>query len=296
MLYDRHLHSFAVVAEEGSLSKAASRLFISQPALTQQINLLEEELSVALFHRTNRGVTLTAAGEALYKDAGRIMALCDKAVGQVRDIASRVSGSLHIGARPDIASSVLKRVCHEFAVRHPDVEQVFTSMPVDDLICAVADGTVDVSAFYDTNLPRRDEVSFVHLATEPVVFLVHPDNKLVHKETITLMDLTGVTVALVAEGKTRNADEVRRLISASGLSITVVDRDKDRATRIRNGLDCAVTTAPAGIADFFAPLVAIPMSQAVYAELGLICPRESTPVVSCFLDVARELYEVESRV
>lgn len=82
----RHLRYFIAVAEELHFGRAALRLNISQPPLSQQIQLLEQEIGARLFARTNRSVRLTAAGEQFYKDASLIL----QQVGQAADKAARL--------------------------------------------------------------------------------------------------------------------------------------------------------------------------------------------------------------
>jgi DNA-binding transcriptional LysR family regulator len=290
MLYDRHLESFIAVAEEGSLSKAATRLYISQPALTQQINLLEENLGASLFIRTNRGVKLTSAGEALLKDSKKIITLCEKTVSQVRDAAAQLGGLLRLGVRPDIQSVILHTALSAFAKYFPAVTQEFVSLQVDDLIPAVVDGRIDICEFYDTKLPGREDVGFLSLQKERMVFLVHPDDPLARRTAIALRDLSDAKVALVGEDKTTGTDELRRKITSSGLPINLVTRDRDCAIRIRNGLERAITTAPEGIASYFTPLVPIPMSEDIFTNLGFIHPLDPSVPVTSFLELAREVF------
>lgn len=68
-MYNPQLETFIQAADSGSFSKAAEKLFISQTAVTKQINLLEDNLGIKLFNRTHRGLTLTDAGKSLYSDA-----------------------------------------------------------------------------------------------------------------------------------------------------------------------------------------------------------------------------------
>ena len=79
-MYIQQLATFIQVAEAGSFGKAAEILFISTPAIVQQINLLEERCGFPLFNRTNRGVSLTPAGQSLYEDGKKIITLSDKAL------------------------------------------------------------------------------------------------------------------------------------------------------------------------------------------------------------------------
>ena len=79
MMYNPQLETFICVADAGSFNKAAEQLYISAPAVIKQINSLEGSLGLQLFERTHRGLSLTAAGESLYRDAK----LCDKVLQRV---------------------------------------------------------------------------------------------------------------------------------------------------------------------------------------------------------------------
>ena len=93
----RHLRYFVAVAEELHFHRAATRLHISQPPLSQQIRALERELGVTLLARNRRRVALTAAGEGFLEDARSILAAVDRAAERARDIARGSIGTLSIG-------------------------------------------------------------------------------------------------------------------------------------------------------------------------------------------------------
>src|SRR6188768_2221616 len=89
----RLLRSFTAVAEDGSLSRAAERLFVSQPALTKQIRQLETQLGVRLFTRSRAGMALTEAGEALAGQAPALLAHWERALAATRGAAARAAAS-----------------------------------------------------------------------------------------------------------------------------------------------------------------------------------------------------------
>jgi len=93
----RHLHYFVAVAEELHFGKAARRLHMSQPPLSQQIRQLEEELGVSLFRRTSRSVSLTPEGDALLVDAREIMQRMEQAVKRVQAVSRGEEGLLRVG-------------------------------------------------------------------------------------------------------------------------------------------------------------------------------------------------------
>src|SRR5262249_59582510 len=93
----RLLRYFAAVAAEGNLTRAAERLFVSQPALTKQIKQLESQLGVRLFTRSRTGMTLTAAGQALADSAPAVLAGWDRALREAKAAASRAAPALRVG-------------------------------------------------------------------------------------------------------------------------------------------------------------------------------------------------------
>jgi DNA-binding transcriptional LysR family regulator len=110
----RRLRYFVAVAEELSFNRAAQRLHISQPPLSNQIKQLEEELGVLLFKRSSRGVRLTEAGELLLEEARRILIQLDQAARMVERVGSGKVGRLSLGFVPSATNEVLPALLYEF--------------------------------------------------------------------------------------------------------------------------------------------------------------------------------------
>ena len=96
-MYNHQLDAFIKAAELGSFGKAADAMFISTPAMIQQVNLLEGTCGVKLFQRSNHGVKLTPAGQVLYEDAKTIIKLSEDALAKVRRIAETSQSTVRIG-------------------------------------------------------------------------------------------------------------------------------------------------------------------------------------------------------
>ena len=127
----RHLRYFVSVAELGSVSRAAEKLFIAQPALSAQIRQLEEELGVRLFVRLPRGVRLTQAGESFLGDAKAILARAQQATVRARERQSGQRATLRLGLVPSTTHSVLpgllQRVPDSSLVANVETRQIITS-------------------------------------------------------------------------------------------------------------------------------------------------------------------------
>src|SRR3954469_10734762 len=117
----RQLTTFVQVADLGSLSKAAERLRIAQPALSRQIRLLEEELKVTLFTRHGRGMVLTPAGELLRGRASGILRQVEEARADLMEEAGAVRGRVVFGMPPTVGDVLATRLIERFLALHPEV-------------------------------------------------------------------------------------------------------------------------------------------------------------------------------
>jgi DNA-binding transcriptional LysR family regulator len=148
----RHLRYFIAVAEELHFGRAAERLFMAQPPLSQQIRQLEREMGVTLFKRNNRRVQLTPAGEVFLEEARGILAMVDSAVGKARRAAGGETGWLGIGFVSSVAYDILPTILRQFRERYPEVELVLLEIP----------GVEQWEALRE----NRIHVGFIHIPTE----------------------------------------------------------------------------------------------------------------------------------
>jgi DNA-binding transcriptional LysR family regulator len=141
----RHLRYFVAVAEELHFHRAATRLHISQPPLSQQIRALERELGVTLLARNRRRVALTAAGEGFLEDAHSILAAVDRASERARDIARGAIGTLSIGfVGSAMFGPTLPNILRTFRGEHPDVGLALRELPTTVQVSSLLAGELDV--------------------------------------------------------------------------------------------------------------------------------------------------------
>jgi DNA-binding transcriptional LysR family regulator len=139
-----HLRYFLVVAEELHFGRAAARLHMSQPPLSQRIRRLEQEYSTQLFDRSGGRVRLTPAGEVLVGEAREIVAHVEMARSLVRRAAAGRAGMLRAGIPPDTAGSVLAALSTAFAAAEPDVHLELQAATTTDQIHLLERGALDV--------------------------------------------------------------------------------------------------------------------------------------------------------
>jgi DNA-binding transcriptional LysR family regulator len=141
---DRRLQVFHTVAKQLSFTKAADILCMTQPAVTFQVKQLEEHYNTRLFERHHGHISLTPAGELVFRYAERILALGRELDTRVGELTGTVSGPLMLGASMTIAEYILPRVLGEFRARHPDVQARLTVANSETIESRVADQTLDL--------------------------------------------------------------------------------------------------------------------------------------------------------
>ena len=141
----RVLKYFVTVAEELNITKAAEKLNISQPPLSNQIRNLEQELDTVLFIRGKRHLLLTDSGKLLYRHAKEILSLSEKASNEIRQIGKDISGTISIGlvegSAPDIASKWIE----SFIRKYPDIKFRIMDGNSDELIERLRSGLINLA-------------------------------------------------------------------------------------------------------------------------------------------------------
>ena len=141
----RHLRYFLAVAEALNFTKAAARLRVAQPALSRQIQDLEDEIGVDLLHRSPRGVTLTAEGKLFLEEVRELLERADESVERVRALARGEYGELHIGYIPIPTVEILPPALEEFRKVAPHVKLVLHDLPTDQLIAELRNATLELA-------------------------------------------------------------------------------------------------------------------------------------------------------
>ncbi len=162
----RLLRYFAAVAAEGNLTRAAERLFVSQPTLTKQIKQLESQLGVRLFTRSRAGMTLTAAGQALADTAPAVLAGWDHSLRETKAAASRAVRVLRIGFMSSAANEATQQIIAAFTRRRPGWRVDMRQAAWSDATAGLATGDVD-AALLRLPFPGQDNVRIEVLLTEP---------------------------------------------------------------------------------------------------------------------------------
>src|SRR6266566_994467 len=181
------LEFFIKVVEEGSFSKAAERVFRTQPAVSIAIRRLEEEIGAPLFERSQKTPALTDVGQVVYDYAKRILSLRDQALDGVAELKSLKRGRVRIGANESTSHYLLPQLILDYRKRYPQVKVEIFGHSSDHLSREVLDGNVDFAlmAFEPVD---SDLESFPVLKDE-LVLIMHPEHHLAKRQSVAIEDL-----------------------------------------------------------------------------------------------------------
>jgi DNA-binding transcriptional LysR family regulator len=183
----RLLRSFAVVGEELHVGRAAARLFISQPALSQQIRALEDQVGVPLFIRHPRGMELTEAGERLLTEAKAVLGRADHFEATVEELRSGAGAGLRIGLPPGLPQALLPELLAPLRAARPDARVEVKELTTPEQLDAILDGVLDLGLVRE---PVEDErLAKRTLLVEPLGVSLPSGHALAGRESVTLREL-----------------------------------------------------------------------------------------------------------
>jgi len=197
----RHLRYFVAVGEEQHYGRAAQRLRVAQPALSRQIQDLEDEVGFKLFERLPRGVKLSAAGKLFLADARRILQQVSETAARAARVARGQSGTLRIGFTENASwHGVVPDSLRKFRQRQPDAELQLRPAGSVDQVDDIRSGRVDAGFVF--NLPTNDEeLDQLPVAMQNVELAVPKGHPLSKRKRLRLRDLVDAPFVWFQGGK-----------------------------------------------------------------------------------------------
>ncbi|ERE00235.1 LysR family transcriptional regulator [Pseudogulbenkiania ferrooxidans] len=285
----RHLRYFIAVAEELHFTRAAERLHIGQPPLSQQIQALEAELGAPLFRRHQRKVELTPAGQQLLPRARQILADSAAAAAAVRRAANGETGELRIGFTSSLPlTPILHHSLQHYRRDYPEVRLTLSEMFTAGQFAALERRQLDLG-FVRFNGPTPSPLIRVEeLHRDRLLAVVPSAHPLAAEKTLALSRLAGEPlIGYPRESGSGLSDVVRQLALQNGLELRMVQEAGEAITQI------GLVAAGVGIAILPSPLecVQIPAVRYVplsddgaYLSMGIAVRRdENSPLVANFL-------------
>ncbi|KRF19952.1 LysR family transcriptional regulator [Nocardioides sp. Soil797] len=288
----RHLRYFVAVAEELNFSRAAARLHMAQPPLSQTIKQLEHELGFALLRRTTRRVELTEAGKVYLEDARAILAAVDPAGDNAGRVAAGRVGRLVVGCVGSATYSLLPQLARRMRSELPDVEFAFRGeMLSPEQVDALREGALDLGI-----MRRPQDTAGLALTTirqERMWVAIPQDHPLAVHEEVRLTDLHDEELIVHAgAGRSVMSGLVQDMFDEAGLSATIAHEVAETSTLVTfvaGGLGIAVVPEPTATLAVpgvvYLPLVDVPDSELVAATRA----DDESPVLVRALGVLAEI-------
>ena len=191
------LRYFVAVADEGNFSRAAAKVRVAQPSLSQQIRKLEAEIGQPLFDRLPRSVVLTEAGRCLLEYARQILASIDDARRSVNELKGKIAGDVAVGAIPTVAPYVLPELVITFQKHYPDVTLHIVEDATAGITRRIEAGELDVALA--STCQQSPTLRVELLGKEPLLALVPEGHPLAKQTVITFDDLKSQRFLLLHE-------------------------------------------------------------------------------------------------
>lgn len=286
----RHLRSYVAVAEERHFRRAAERLHMSQPPLSQQIKTLEEALGVELLIRNRRGVEVTVAGEAFLEQARLVLSAMDQAVGVARRADQGELGQLSIGFVGSAMYGRVPDVLRRFRTAHLGVHLTLRELGTAAQVDALVHGTIDVGFLRPPVSAEGIEIEA--FADEPVVVVLPQDHHLVGMPSLTLVHLRRERfVQLSAAAAPGQHEAIHRALAAEGAAPLVVQEAEEMQTvvgLVASGLGVSLVPASVRALDRHDVVYRDIVGPAPRAELAFAYrKRDTSPVLASFVDAVR---------
>ncbi|MEV0147820.1 MULTISPECIES: LysR family transcriptional regulator [unclassified Nonomuraea] len=241
------LHAFAVLAEELHFGRAAERLGIAQPPLSQQIRRLERRVGHALFDRGPGGVTLTPAGHELLPSARRALGEIAGGLDAARRAGRGETGRLRIGFAASLALTVLPRILRAYRDGHPGVEVEIREMTTAPQVAALRDGSLDVGLLREP--PEADGLVAEPILSEGFVAVLPSGHPLAARRAVPVAALADEPfVLLPREAAPTVHDRITGLCRAAGFEPRAGQRAVEWQTVCALvGAGLGVSLAPASV-------------------------------------------------
>lgn len=288
----KHVRAFMLAAQRGSITAAAPDLFLSAPALAQQINQLEWQVGVKLMERGPRGVTLTPAGTVFLAQAQKLMDMSDELLERTRQAAQGQATPLRMGSAFGMVPDFFPQINAACRRRLPHIHLEHVEDEPNRLLTALAEGRLHIVEYFDAPKVRRMKLDYIPLMREGRSCLMAADHPLAALPGLQPEDLEGYRLYAF---QFERVPGLEKYLSEHYPAIYL-----DEGCTCANGYydvlqlcgQGALCLIPPHCAHRFAPLVSRPLALPMTWTSGLICLKQRLPQVERVIQVARQLYSV----
>lgn len=289
MIDIRHFRYFQAVAQELHFGRAAARLHIAQPALSRQIQQLEEEIGTPLLRRTQRRVELLPAGQVFLERSNLVLEEVERAVIDARRTGAGEFGRLSVGFIHSSTYGLLPSIVERFRHLYPDIELELHEMPIAEQHVALTRGVIDIGLLRPQPAPAELEVQPV--LEDPFLVAVPHAHRLAKRDAVRLEELAGEPMVMFPRrGSPLFHSRIMAMCERAGFTPRVVQQ----ATQIHTvaglvGAGIGLAIIPGTARNLQPPgvrfLDILDRPEPVHVALGWLRGKEELPAVRSFRQV-----------
>lgn len=292
----RHLRYFLAVVETLHFGKAAEKLGMAQPPLSQQIKNLEHILGYALFDRTTRGVKLTTVGQFFAEKALQTLSKMQDDVEMARRVGAGKVGVLNVGFSGSVMLTALPRAIELYRRRHPNVELRLRELVTAEQVPGLLAGTLAIGFLRDGE--AREGLSLESVLHEPYIAVLPSRHKLAKKKVLSPADLKDEPFVLFERRMGNLAfDRTVACCEAGGFRPNIVQHAPQWPTALRLvAAGLGVSVAPACVANYMMPEVTYRRLRSRHwssIDIGMKSDLEN-PAAEAFLQIVRPVLRQET--
>ena len=290
----RHLRYFVAVAEELSFTRAAERLRIAQPPLSQQIRQLEEELGVCLLLRTRRHVELTESGRIYLRHARQILRSVETAAVDAQRAQRGEIGELAVGFFEHTSYTILPPILRAYRERYPEVNVQLRWFPVVAQVDALLRGDVDIS--FTRPVFGSAEINRKIILSEPFVIAMHADHPFAREKSIPITACADENIIAYSQ---KSAPDFHAMITGMCAAAGFAPRIATEVAQVYTAL--GLVSSGAGIAFVPASVRRVQVEQVVYRPLVDAAPavqvllawieQQPSSLMAAFIETAQTVVE-----
>lgn len=290
----RQLRYFVAIVDHGSLSRAARVLHVAQPALTQQIRQLEEELGARLLHRSAQGVLSTDAGKVFYEHAQAILKQVDDARSAVAQATDKPAGTVALGIPQSVSSALALPLLTAVRARHPEISLQLTEELSGNLIEQLKSGRINLAVLFDDG--QLSAFATTPLLEEEMMFITCRDSRFASKrKSVSLAKALEATLIL-PDLQHGVRPRIERIARAAGLSIgNVIDINSVAILKSALLADIGATILPAApmLPEIeHGQMLAWPIRDARISRTVVLCSSRNIPLTNAAAAVQRLVLNV----
>lgn len=266
----RQLEYFLMVSDLASFTRAAERLYVSQPAVTNAVRSLEEELEIQLLDRSQRKVTLTAEGKIFYRHIQNIMQGISTTLNEINDLKSHNRGHLTIGVTPLAGIASTSRLLSEFRAAYRNINISITEHDVGQLLELLHSDKLDFAFVFDLTEQERTRLNILPLACEELMVCCARRHALSRRNSITLAELTEESFILMESTCLFRQILVKHFEEADSMPPVCMEIAQVQLLKSLVAENAGISILPESLIEHDGNLSAVPLTPSIYLHPSVV--------------------------